>query len=66
MNDLVLRWDARGDEKGKHGKFDNLWFGHFIIAEVLDNNTFILKILDGGELLRGPVNGHFLKHFHTF
>ena len=22
--DMVLRWDARKEQKGKHGKFDNL------------------------------------------
>ena len=24
--DLVLRWDARKEDKRKHGKFNNLWF----------------------------------------
>ena len=24
VNDMVLRWDARWEEKGKHGKFDHL------------------------------------------
>ena len=24
--DLVLRWDTRREEKGKHGKFDPLWY----------------------------------------
>lgn len=24
VDDLVLRWDARREYKGKHGKFDNL------------------------------------------
>ena len=28
-NDLVLRWDIRREDHGKHGKFDNLWFGAF-------------------------------------
>ena len=23
--DLVLKWDARIEDKGKHGKFDHLW-----------------------------------------
>jgi hypothetical protein len=23
--DLMLRWDARREDKEKHGKFDNLW-----------------------------------------
>ena len=25
VGDMVLRWDARKEKKGKHGKFDNLW-----------------------------------------
>jgi hypothetical protein len=25
--DLVLKWDARREAKGKNGKFDNLWLG---------------------------------------
>ena len=40
--DMVLRWDARKEQKGKHGKFYNLWFGPFIISKLLENNTFIL------------------------
>jgi hypothetical protein len=27
--DLVLKWDARREAKGNHGKFDNLWLGPF-------------------------------------
>jgi hypothetical protein len=61
--DLVLRWDARRDDKSKHGKFDNLWFGPFKVVEVLDNNTFILHNLDDTEIFGGPVNGRFLKHY---
>ena len=29
VGDLVLKWDARKEEKGKHGKFENLWKGPF-------------------------------------
>ena len=65
MGDMVLRWDARKEQKGKHGKFDNLWFGPFIVSKVLENNTFVLQNLDGEEL-SNPVNGHFLKHFYSF
>ena len=39
---IVLRWDARKEQKGKHGKFENLWFGPFIISKLLENNIFIL------------------------
>ena len=46
VDDLVLRWDVQRQDKGKHGKFDNLWFGTFKISDVLDNNTFFLKNID--------------------
>eukprot|EP00253_Pinus_taeda_P023910 PITA_23910 len=32
LEDVVLRWDARNEEKGKHGKFDNLWKGPYKIS----------------------------------
>ena len=62
--EMVLRWDARKEQKGKHDKFDNLWFGPFLISKVLENNTFILQSLEGEEL-SSPVNGRFLKHFYS-
>jgi hypothetical protein len=43
--DLVLKWDARNEDKGKHGKFDHLWLGLFRIAAYR-----------GIGLLRGGVN----------
>ena len=58
MSDLVLRWDARKDEKGKHGKFDNLWIGPFIVIKILQNNTSVLQNLNDEEIA-GPVNGLF-------
>ena len=60
--DLVLRWDARREEKGKHGKFDNLWFGPLAIVEIKGNNTFVLQNLEG-LYSTYPVNGRFLKHY---
>ena len=63
-NDLVLRWDARRDEKPKHGNFDHLWLGPFRIVKSQDNNTYVLQNLEGDELV-GPVNGRFLKHLYT-
>ena len=42
IGDLVLRWDARKEHKGKHGKFDNLLFGPFLVSKILENNTFVL------------------------
>ena len=61
----VLRWDIRRAEKGKHGKFDPLWFGPFKIVEHGGNNTFRLENLQG-DLLEAPVNGKFLKPFFQY
>ena len=64
MDDLVLRWDEKRENKGKHGKFDNIWFGPFKIVEILDDNTFVLNNLDDHDIIGSPVNEHFLKHFY--
>eukprot|EP00253_Pinus_taeda_P011608 PITA_11608 len=62
LGDLVLRWDVRQEDKGKHGKFDPLWFGPFKIVEERGNNTFLLENLDG-ELQELLVNVQFLKFY---
>ena len=43
LGDLVLRWDARNEDKGKHGKFDNLWTGPYMIQAFRGNNAFLLN-----------------------
>ena len=60
--DLVLRWDTRRENKGKHGKFDSLWYGLFKISEARMNNTFMLENLEG-EVMDMPVNVQYLKHY---
>jgi len=62
IGDLVLRCDVRRAEKGKHAKFDPLWFGHFKIIGQGGNNTFMMENLQG-DLLDTPVNGQFLKPY---
>ena len=64
IGNKVLRWDSRKEDKGKHGKFDFLWKGPFIISVVQGNNTYFLKSLDGITAEEGPVNGRMLKHYH--
>jgi hypothetical protein len=63
LGDLVLRWDSRNEDKGKHGKFDSLWKGPYMTQEFRGNNTFMLKNSDGTDLLGRPVNGRMLKHY---
>ena len=33
QDDLVLKWDAQHEDKGKHGKFSHLWKGPYQIAD---------------------------------
>ena len=42
IDDLVLKWDAPYEDKGKCGKFDHLWVGPYIIVAHRGNNDFIL------------------------
>ena len=61
VGDWVLKWDVVRQNKGKHGKFDSLWIGPFVIDQVYKNNTFELQNMEGEEVFNGPVNGRFLK-----
>ena len=54
--DLVLKWEARKEDAGKHGKFDHLWFIPFKLAVVEGKNSFSLENLNG-EILEAPING---------
>jgi ribonuclease HI len=63
--DLVLKWDAARQEKGKHGKFEALWTGPFVITAVQQNNTFVLQTLSGEPVSGGPFNGRFLKIYFS-
>jgi hypothetical protein len=42
LGDLVLKWDARNEDKGKHKNFDHLWLGPFKIAAYHGSNAYIL------------------------
>eukprot|EP00253_Pinus_taeda_P002942 PITA_02942 len=66
IGDKVLKWDSKREDKGKHGKFDSLWRGPFIIQVVQGNNTYFLKNLDETDLNEGPVNGRMLKHYFDY
>ena len=65
FGDAILRWDAWKDEKGRHGKLDNLWLVPFTITKIFLNNTFVLQNLNGDEVA-GPVNWWLLKYLQTY
>eukprot|EP00253_Pinus_taeda_P013185 PITA_13185 len=64
LDDVVLKWDARNEEKDKHGKFENLWKGPFKVAAYRGQNAFLLKEMNGEDCLGGPINGRLLKRYH--
>ena len=63
VGDKVLKWDSRREDKGKHGKFDNLWFGPYLIYATTGNNAYFLHELEGTELFGGSINGKMLNHY---
>ena len=64
LDDVVLKWDARNEEKGKHGKFENLWKFPFKIAAYRGQNAFLLKEMNGEDCPGGMINGWLLKWYH--
>ena len=56
INDLVLKWDARIEDKGKHSKFENLWKGPYKVATYHGNNVKFGSI-DNHSPMRGHM-GH--------
>ena len=65
VDDLVLKWDAQYEDKGKHGKFDHWLKGSYKIVAYHGNNAFILLDINGELVGKGLVNGLFLKHYLT-
>ena len=65
QGDLVLKWDARYEDKGKNRKFDHLWKGPCRITICQGKNTYMLQEVDNSLMVGDPINGHFLKHYLT-
>ena len=63
--DLVLKWDAKKEDKGKHGNFDNLWIGPIVMHEMKGNNTFILVDIDG-DMIEEHINGKIQKNIYIY
>jgi hypothetical protein len=61
--DLVLKWDAKNEDRGKHVKFDHMWLGPFKIVSYHGNNAYVLQELNGDLVGGGLVNGRFLKNY---
>ena len=49
-DDMVLMWNARLEDKGKHGKFDPIWLGPYLIDSNWRDYSYLLRELSGGIL----------------
>ena len=47
LGDLVLKWNARYEDKGKHGKFNHLWEGPYHISTFSGKHAYFLQDADG-------------------
>ena len=65
IDDVVLKWDARNEDKGKHDKFDNLWKGPYKIVAYRGQNAFLLKEMNGDDYPGGSINGLLLRRYHV-
>ena len=65
LGDMVLKWDARYEDKGKHDKFDKLWKCPFLVSAFAGRNAFFLEDSEGNRVGVGPVNGSFLKYYSS-
>jgi len=61
--DLVLVYDQDKDPLGA-GKFKPMWFGPFIVKEVLKKGTYHLVDFEGNALAE-PRNGLYLKKYYS-
>ena len=60
--DLVLMWNARLQDKGKHGKFDPIWLGPYLVDSLWGDDSYFFKELSG-NLLELLVHGKFMKRY---
>jgi hypothetical protein len=65
QGDLILKWDARHEDKGKHGKSEHMWKCPYQIAEDHGNNSYSLHEVNGDYFSAWSVNGRFLKNYLT-
>ena len=64
LRDSMLKWDARNEYKRKHGKFDNLWQGPYIISTFNGRNAYFLDDSYENPVTSRLVNDRFLKHYY--
>ena len=64
VGDMVLMWNARMEDKGKHGKFDPIWLGPYNIHDTNGEDSYFLQDLTG-DILELTIHGQFLKRYFS-
>lgn len=64
VGDLVLMCNAESQDKGKHGKFEALWLGPYVIMDKAGGDSFFLQSFTR-EVQELPVHGQFLKNLFS-
>ena len=62
IDDMVLMWNDRMKDKGKHGKFDPIYLGPYNICDTNGKDSYFLKD-PTRDILELLVHGQFLKRY---
>lgn len=64
LEEMVLLWNTRFEDKGKHGKFDPIWLGPYFIHENKGEDSYYIRELPR-DILELSYHGYSLKrNFH--
>lgn len=47
IGDMVLQWNAKGQDKGKHKKFESLWIGPSVVCDLNGKDSYFLQKMNG-------------------
>lgn len=64
VDGMVLMWNDRSKEKGKHKNFDPIWLGPYIFDIKWGEDSYLLRDITK-DTLKLLVHGQFLKHYFS-
>ena len=64
LDEMVLMWNARMEDKVKHGKFETVQLGPYLVESKWGDNSYILRELSRG-ILELSIHGQFLKRYFS-
>ena len=64
LGDMVLIQNTRMEDKGKHGKFDPIQLGSYLVDSKWGYDSYFLRELSR-DILQLPIHGQFLKMYFS-